>query len=102
VGDGAPEAETRLFVAVDDAHLEPGGALNRGDEVRCVARITDRARGNGVDALRAELPRERRHALDRLDRRAHRRIGDHAAFRQPRREPWGRLHFVDDLDGAFG
>ena len=66
--DGAAEAESRLFVAVEHAHLEPRGARDLGEESARVARFAYGARRHRVDANRAELTRERRHAVERFER----------------------------------
>ena len=74
-------------------------ALNLSEELRRVAGVAHRARRHGVDALGAELPGERRHAVEAFQGggsmcRERAGGGDPAPARR-------RLHFVHDLDRAF-
>ena len=67
-----------------------------------VARLSHRARGYRVDANRAELTGERRHAVERLECGADRKRGQFARGAEPRREARRRLHLVHDLDRSLG
>jgi len=44
-GEGAPEAELRLLLAGDEAHLQPRRLPHPLDELGTVLRVADRARG---------------------------------------------------------
>ena len=72
--DGAAKAEARLFVAVEHAHAQPGGPLDQREKRARVRRFAHGARRDGVDSFGAELTRERRHAVERLERGLNRRL----------------------------
>ena len=74
--DGAAKAEARLFVAVEHAHAQSGGALDQRQERARVRRFSHGARRDGVDSFGAELPRERRHAVERLEARIESTLAD--------------------------
>src|SRR5262245_55358917 len=101
VRDGTAEAETCFFVTIQYADLETGDSRDLGEQARGVARFADRAGRDRVDARCAELLRERRHALDGVERGANGCVCELAGFRETGRESRRRLHFIDNLTRAF-
>ena len=84
VRERAQIRETRFVRSVDDAQRDAGLLAHARDELVGVRRVAHRARRHGVDAMRAELPRERGHAADGFGGRLHRPV------RRARRSHRGR------------
>jgi hypothetical protein len=96
----AAEAQAGFVLTLQYPKLQTRDLLHAREEQLRVLRVAHRAGGNRLHAIGVELLRERRHALQRVDREVHGLGRERAAGIQPFAEARMRLHLVHDLDAA--